>query len=55
MNTKIDQLTTFEAAQRWANNCIKLHVVILGDNGKYWVCSFSYAQQLVKQGYEIAQ
>ena len=52
--SKIDQLSTLDAAQRWANNCKKLHVVMLGDNGKYWVVSFAYAQQLCKIGYEIA-
>ncbi len=51
----IDKLSTIEAAQRWANNCIKLHVVLLGDDNKYWVVSFANAQRLVKLGYEIAQ
>lgn len=50
----IDQFSSLEAAIRWANNCIKLHVVMLGDNGKYWVACFADAQKLNKNGYEIA-
>jgi hypothetical protein len=50
----IDQFSTLEAASRWANNCIKLHIVMLGDNGKYWVVNFANAQVLQKLGYQIA-
>jgi hypothetical protein len=38
----------------WANHCIKSHVVMLGDNDKYWVVCFSDAQRLSKLGYEVA-
>ena len=52
---KIDKLSKLESAKRWADNCIKAHMVILGDDGKYWVVSFADAQRLVKQGYELAK
>ncbi len=54
LRNNIDQFSTLEGATRWANNCIKLHIVMLGDNGKYWVACFSDAQKLSKMGYEIA-
>ncbi len=54
LRNNIDQFATLEGATRWANNCIKLHIVMLGDNGKYWVACFSDAQKLSKMGYEIA-
>ncbi len=54
LRNNIDQFSTLECATRWANNCIKLHIVMLGDNGKYWVACFSDAQKLSKMGYEIA-
>lgn len=54
LRNNIDQLSNRDAAFRWAENCTKLHVVILGDNGKFWVACFSDAQKLVKIGYEIA-
>ncbi len=49
-----DQLSNRDSAFRWAANCHKLHIVILGDNGKFWVCCFADAQKLVKMGYEPA-
>ena len=55
LRNSIDQFSTFEGANRWANNCIKLHVVMLGDNGKFWVACFTDAQKLSKMGYEIAR
>ena len=55
LRNKVDQFSTRGAAFRWANNCTKHHVVLLGDNGKFWVASFSDAQKLNKMGYEIAE
>ena len=49
------QFISREAAFSWANNCIKLHMVVLGDNGKFWVVCFSDAQKLVRLGYELAK
>lgn len=54
LRNNIDMFSSLEAAKRWANNCIKLHIVMLGDNGKYWVACFADAQKLLKMGYEIA-
>jgi hypothetical protein len=54
LRNNIDQFSTLDGANRWANNCIKLHIVMLGDNGKYWVACFADAQKLSKMGYEIA-
>ena len=54
LRNNIGQFSTLDGANRWANNCIKLHIVMLGDNGKYWVACFADAQKLSKMGYEIA-
>ncbi|MBN8573927.1 MAG: hypothetical protein J0M05_08440 [Candidatus Kapabacteria bacterium] len=54
LRNNIDQFSDRDAAFRWANNCIKLHIVMLGDNGNYWVACFADAQKLSKLGYEIA-
>jgi len=51
---KPDQFTQIESAKRWADRCNKLHSVILGCNGMFWVVCFADAQRLVKAGYEIA-
>lgn len=49
-----DVFTKMESAFRWAENCHKLHIVMLGDNGQYWVVCMADASRLVKSGYEIA-
>jgi hypothetical protein len=54
LRNNIDQFSNLEAANRWANNCIKSHIVMLGDDGKYWVACFADAQKLHKMGYGIA-
>jgi len=51
----IDQFSTRAAAFRYAEKCVKLHVVMLGDDSKFWVVSFGDAQKLHKSGYEIAK
>lgn len=50
-----DMFTNLASAKRWANNSTKLHEVVLGDNGYYWVVCFSDAQRLVFAGFEIAK
>jgi hypothetical protein len=54
LKNNIDQFSCPAAAQRYANRCEKLHIVMLGDNGKFWVACFADAQKLQKAGYEIA-
>jgi hypothetical protein len=54
LRNKIDPFTKREAAFRWAANCYKQHIVILGDKCTFWVVCFADAQKLVKLGYEIA-
>ena len=51
----IDIMNTLEGSKRFADRCIKLHAVVLGDNGKYWIVCAADAQRLVKIGYEIAR
>lgn len=53
LRNNIYQFSTLEGANRCVNNSIKLHIVMLGDNGKYWVACFGDAQKLSKMGYEI--
>ena len=55
LKNNIEQFNDRSAAFRWSNNCIKLHVVMLGDNDKFWVACFADAQKLSKMGYEIAE
>jgi len=50
----ISEFSTRDAAFRYADKCVKLHAVLLGDGGKFWVAHFGDAQKLAKMGYEIA-
>lgn len=49
------EFTTLAGANHYAENCIKIHMVVLGDNGKYWVMLPKFSERLVKSGYEYAQ
>lgn len=44
-----------DAAIRYANNCIKSHFVMIGDDSKYWVVCGSDANRLSKIGYKFAK
>ena len=35
-------------------NAIKIMMIVLGDDGMFWVVTPAVAQQLVAQGYELA-
>lgn len=49
-----DVFTTREAAFRSADRSVKMAIVILGENEKFWVVCMADAQRLVKQGFEPA-
>ncbi|MCQ2076121.1 MAG: hypothetical protein MJZ20_03665 [Bacteroidaceae bacterium] len=46
--------STLAVAKRWAFGCNKMHLIILGDNEKFWVVTPADAEKLVKMGYEYA-
>lgn len=62
MSNKIEQalknvtrMSSYDGAQRWANNQIKPGFILLGDDGKYWVtATLRDAQILTRAGYELA-
>lgn len=41
-------------AESWVSKSAKPGMIVLGDEGKFWVVCFSDAQRLVKAGYELA-
>lgn len=48
------QFNSLELARSYANRCHKLHLIILGDNGKFWVARPKTTERLNKLGYEYA-
>lgn len=41
-------------AQSFADRCIKLHMVILGDDDKFWVVLPVDFERLIRAGYQAA-
>lgn len=49
-----DRFKNRDAAFRWANNGLKMRMVMLGCDGRFWVVCGSDASRLFKLGYEYA-
>jgi hypothetical protein len=45
----------FTNAKDLANRATKSVVILLGDDGKYWVVSLGLGEELAKSGYELAE
>lgn len=52
--TQIYKFNSLGLAQSFADNCKKLHLIVLGDDGKFWVTTPRITEQLVKACYEYA-
>jgi hypothetical protein len=48
------KFNTLAAATSFVNRAKKIWMIILGDDGLFWVVTPAQAAQLVKQGYELA-
>jgi hypothetical protein len=58
MTSLESQVTKFSSiinAKSFANRCNKAHLIVLGDDGKFWVATPKITEQLVKSGYEYAK
>ena len=54
IKSQITRFNTLASATAFANRCEKLHMVVLGDNGDFWVAVPAATEWLVKNGYEYA-
>jgi hypothetical protein len=54
LRNKPAEFTNIVNAQSWASKSVKPGMIVLGEEGKFWVVCFSDAQRLVKAGYELA-
>jgi hypothetical protein len=53
------RITRFEFTDRgnalsFADRCLKMQMVILGDNERFWVVSMADGEYLIRNGYEAA-
>lgn len=55
MNAQIYKFNSLKLAKSFAGNCKKMHLIVLGDDGKFWVATPRITEALVKSGYEYAE
>ena len=51
----IKEMTKFnslKSARTFCDNAVKINMILMGDDGKYWVGLPKYTEQLNRQGYE---
>jgi hypothetical protein len=51
--SRVDKFNNVHTAFNYAERCIKGHMVLHGDDGKYWVAVMAVAAQLERMGYEV--
>lgn len=51
---QVDKFNNLSLANSYAERSNKIRLIILGDDGKYWVSSPAVTEQLHKMGYEYA-
>lgn len=49
---EMTQFSSLEAAKNYVNRAEKINMILMGDNGKYWVGLPKHTEKLNKQGYE---
>lgn len=54
MKREVVKFNSLSNANSFANRAIKAQMVILGDDGKFWVARPKITEQLFKMGYEYA-
>jgi len=55
LEKKVDKFSELYLARRYAERSIKIKMIVLGDDGKYWLGKPAITEQLVKDfGYEYA-
>lgn len=49
---EVYKFTSYALARSFADHAVKMHLVLHGDDGKYWVAVPRVTEQLAKAGYE---
>jgi|WetSurMetagenome_2_1015567.scaffolds.fasta_scaffold152737_2 hypothetical protein len=53
--SEVAKFSTLALAKGYRDQCIKLHLIVLGDDGLYWVALPRITERLVGDGYEYAE
>jgi hypothetical protein len=54
MKTEVLRYSRLSNAQSALDHCLKAHMILLGDDGYFWLVSLVLAERLLKAGYEKA-
>ena len=49
---QMSKFSSLESARTFCDNAVKINMILMGDDGKYWVGLPKYTNQLHAQGYE---
>jgi len=49
---QMSKFSSLESARTFCDNAVKINMILMGDDGKYWVGLPRYTNQLHAQGYE---
>ncbi len=55
LTRRVSRFTRLDLARSYANRCKKLHLVLLGDDDRYWVDVPRVTDALHLAGYEYAE
>lgn len=53
--TRVNRFKEYGNAKNYANNSLKVLIILYGDNNQYWVCSIDDAEKLIRMGYEVVR
>lgn len=54
-SSQVSQFSDIALARSFCDRCDKLHLMILGDNGKVWVATPRITERLHNAGYDYAE
>ena len=52
LTKQMTKFNSLESARTFCDNAVKINMILMGDDGKYWVGLPRYTNQLHAQGYE---
>lgn len=53
IDSQVSKFNSLANAKSFAANCKKAQMIIMGDDGKFWVAAMGFAAKLEKLGYEV--
>jgi hypothetical protein len=48
------KFSTYATADSFRNRCVKIMMIVMGDDNMFWVVTPAHGEKLTRQGYEYA-